>query len=108
MSETLQHTNRFNSYTPKPDNIKAVKLTKHNLSDVAAYILKEVGGAVTFDEAGVAIGELIHSPVDGTVVGATRGMFEIGDWISEEYDYVANVVRFRKLGITDRQKYDLR
>ena len=90
----------FRSYSPRPDTIRAVKLTKDNLKAVGAYMLKALGGKVEVTEKGIFRGA---APAD-----FITPLFVPGEWVIEEYDYERGVPTFRRAGLVDRQKYDLR
>lgn len=84
----------FNHHSPKPDNIKAVKLTEDNLHDVGGRIFA----------AGYAI-----EVVDGILkVDVGNQYFSPGTWIVEEYDFRLEKIAFRRATSTEREKYDLR
>lgn len=87
----------FNARSPKADAIRAVKLTEKNVREVAAYILKALGGKVEVVE-----GQWI------TQGGPMAPNLYIDRWVVEEYDYVAEAPRFRHATQAEREKYDLR
>lgn len=96
----------FDTHTPKEESIKAVKLTIENMKDVAADILTKVGGKVN----------VVTNIAEYTALGFTMPVLTIGDdaifnpgeYIVEEYDYVVNKPVFRKASVADRQRFDLR
>lgn len=89
----------FSDRAPKSDSLKAVKLTADNAREVAAYILKRLGGTIEvkphnlrFVREGQDFGE--SAPFD--------------KWLVEDYDYHDNKLRFRVASVGERSKYDLR
>lgn len=90
--------------SPKSDTIKAVKLTAKNLREVAAYVLKALGDGVQVEpEAGTYPGgiSLVRN-------GIPTYLANVGDWLTEKYDYVGNKVYFKKATLDECEKYDLR
>lgn len=94
LSGTSSNDNPFYPKSPKPDAIKAVKLGATNIRPVAAYILTRIGGKVQADHGGIFRGD--------------EFIADVGDWVVEDYDYVKDVVTFKRASIEQRQKYDLR
>jgi hypothetical protein len=83
----------FATRSPKPDQLKVVKLTKQNLKEVAAYVMKNHGGVLE-----VRSGTLV---IDGT-------LFTPGDYLVEEYDHGGGFTNYRVATLDERTKYDLR
>lgn len=94
----------FTARSPRSDSIKAVKLTESNLREVAAYVLKALGDGVQVEPKA--------STYPGGISLVRNGiptyLANVGDWLTEEYDYVGNKVHFRKATLDEREKYDLR
>jgi hypothetical protein len=106
---TIGEDTPFHFHAPKSDGITAVRLTKQNLTKIATHIREELGGSVTIEDTLFVIGELVPSPVDGALVPSQPGsVFEVGDWVVEEYDYTDDVNTYRVARIDERRKYDLR
>lgn len=92
-------TSLFQHKSPKPEGIKAVKLTEANLQEVAAYVLKVYG------HAKVVEGGIFPCQPPADWVSPT---FPIGNWIVEEYDYSTYKTRLRSASADERERYDLR
>lgn len=90
----------FSERSPKPDTIKAVKLTEDNLRAVGGYIFQTTGQRV----------ELADDSVGGLRVGSSLSVdrYRAGDWLVEDYDYIARETFFRLANLGERQKFDLR
>lgn len=90
----------FSTRGPKPDAIRAVKLTDDNLKEVGAYFLKALGGIVEVnaDEAPRGVVRVVDH----------YASFYVGEYIVEEWDYKADRVKFRVANLTERERYDLR
>lgn len=88
----------FTARSPKPDSIKAVKLTEGNVRDVAAHILKAIGGKVKVEDDRLSVheGDFLHLSA------------RVDQWIVEKYDYWFERVRFSTATTREREKYDLR
>lgn len=81
---------------------KATKLTRDNAKEVAAYILKTLGGRVEVEEiAGT------NPPRIAVRIGGFNS-FHDGQWIVEEFDYSTNLPTFRQATLGERQARDLR
>lgn len=96
---TTKEGTLFEDIRPAPDTLRAVKLTKENLRDVAAEILKATG-EIYFTEDGI-----YPKAPPSDYVSPT---FRVGDWVIEGYSYAKGEKRYRRATLKDRQKYDLR
>lgn len=101
----------FSVRSPKPDSIKAVKLTCENIRNVGAELLKRgFKVEVNTDMAVLTLAVVAKKYPVGTMGVLTIGSDEFltGEWLVEEFDFVANKAVFRKASVADRQKYNLR
>lgn len=79
----------FNTHTEKAPSIRAVKLTKDNVKDVAALLAKD-GQTVRLTEDSI------------------NNLWRVGDWIVENYDYDDGEISYYKATAAERRKFDLR
>lgn len=77
--------------------LPSTKLTTANRHEVAAHIIKTVGGLVEVRDNGLSV----SSKDQGD-------FFEVGAWLVEDYDFVANKAYFRTATIEERKTYNLR
>ena len=98
----------FDAYSPKLDTIKAQKLTKDSLHEVAAYILRKLGGKVEVGDDFIGLGDKVTSPVDGRPIVFEGGILAVDEWVVEEWLYEVNRLNFRSALLSERKKYDLR
>lgn len=83
----------FTNRSPKPDTLRAVKVTKDNIKQLAADLAK-AGNDVEWESK--------------TAFRANSALFAVGTWMVEVYDYVSGINIYRSASLADRQKYDLR
>ena len=95
----------FQYRAPKPEGVKAAKLTKKNIGAVAAHIRESLDILKTDKES-------VNVTVDNRSIsypdGFRSGYFEVGQWVLEEWDYVHDKATFRVASIDERKQYDPR
>ena len=97
----------FSVRSPKPDSIKAVKLTCDNIRNIGAELLKRGFAVEVVDNPRLAKERGYPSAVQGVLsIGGVD--FLTGDWLVEEFDFAVNETVFRRASVADRQKYNLR
>lgn len=82
----------FHNKTPRADQLSTAKLAAKNIHDIAS-VMKNAGATVD---------------VTGDVLTVNTVVFNLGDWIVQEYNYVTGLEQYRPASLAERQKYDLR